>query len=615
MIHRVVFLGLLLAFFIPRSSDAQKLEIFVSPAGNDAGAGTRSEPVKSLQHASEMAREKAGQVAINVFLSGGSYHLSEALKLGPGDGGTADAPVHWKALPGEEVIISGGIRVEGWKQEEDGSWSAELPEKYHDTFRSLYVNGKQATRARYPDEKYLRVKKAGKDKRTNFYFNKHDIPEMDNSDGIELILLHDWSVTRIPVKSIDQKAKQLFTVDSIGSRLAFFTLTHWEEHPRYYLENALTFCDQPGEWYADFKQRKIYYRPLPGDILEETIGIIPLAERLIVIEGTEETHASHISFEGITFEHTAWPIPETGYCGIQACMFTDRTSQKSSWSRVPAAIELDRADHCSFDGCTIRHTGGSGIWIRENCTGNEINKSVIHGISGNGVNIGEGNDRQMGDGPWWRTSPEEVSRNNRISHCLIEQCGLQFFGAVGIWCGLVANTVIEHNEIRDLPYTGISVGWMWTPEPTPCRENTIHANHIHHILNILSDGGGIYSLGLQPGSRITRNLIHDVKVNAGRAESNGMFLDEGTKELLVEDNIIYNIARSPLRFHKAKEPNMVRKNVLVCGEDIPPIRYNNTREADIQKIENIILSQSSNPDMKQLDALVKDWLSEFKKEL
>ena len=208
---------------------------------------------------------------------------------------------------------------------------------------------------------------------------------------------------------------------------------------------------------------------------------------------------------------------------------------------------------------------------------------------------------------WWKSSPGEVSRDNKISQTLIEDCGKQFYGALGIWCGLVEGTVIEHNEIRDLPYTGISVGWLWTAEPTPCRENTIHANHIHHILNKLSDGGGIYSLGLQPGSRITNNLIHDVRVNAGRAESNGMFLDEGTKEVLVENNIIYNIARSPLRFHKAQYPNTVRNNVLACNEDIPPIAYNSTREKDIVKTDNTILRISSESDLLRLDELIKEW--------
>ncbi len=604
MIQKVTFLVGILACCILQGSAAQSIEIYVAPDGDDTADGTLSYPVESLQKAAELAADKAGQAAVTIYLSGGTYYLTEALNLGPEDGGTADAPIQWNAMPGEEVIISGGIRVEGWKQEKDGSWSLELPASCPGTFRSLYVNGLRANRARHPDSGYLRIKKAGKDQRTNFYYKKKDIPAIESAEGLELILLHDWSVTRIPVKSVKQKAKQLIAVDSIGAYLDFFTLTNWEEHPRYYLENVPEFCDQPGEWYANFDQRKIYYYPREGERMEDASGVIPLTEKLVVIEGHERNRVGHINFSGITFENTSWTLPGSGYCGIQACMYTDRTSKKETWSRIPAAIELNLADHCNFDQCTIRNTGGSGIWIRQNCADCAITRSHIHDISGNGVSIGEGNDRLSGGVPWWVSVPEEVSRNNRVSHSLIENCGIQFHGAVGIWCGLVANTVIEHNEIRDLPYTGISVGWMWTADPTPCRENTIHANHIHHILNILSDGGGIYSLGLQPGSRITKNRIHDVQVNAGRAESNGMFLDEGTKELLVEDNIIYNIARSPLRFHKAKKPNTVRNNVLVCGDDIPPIRYNSTNPEDIQKTHNIILRQSSDADMEKLQKLV-----------
>lgn len=604
-ILRVAYMGLLLAFLMPWNSSAQKIEIYVSPDGSDAASGTMTDPVKGLHRAAELARANTGQIPVTIFLSEGTHHLTETLMLGPEDGGTSEAPVTWKAVPGDEVIISGGLQIENWKEEENGFWSAELPESFQGTFRSFYVNGKRATRARYPDEGYLRVKKAGKDNRTNFYFNKGDIPAVEQTEGLELILLHDWSLTRIPVKSINQRTKRLTTVDSIGAQLDFFTLTHWEEHPRYYLENAPEFCDQPGEWFASFEQRKIYYHPKPGDLLEKTSGVIPVAEQLIVIEGNEAQPVSHIHFWGITFEHTSWSLPQSGYCGVQACMFTDRTEHKTSWSMVPAAIELNLADHCSFDKCILRNTGGSGIWMRRNCSECELTRSHIHNISGNGVNIGEGNDRLFGGVPWWISVPDQVSRNMRVSHSLIENCGEQFYGAVGIWCGLVANTMIEHNEIRDLPYTGISVGWMWTDDPTPCRENTIHANHIHHILNKLSDGGGIYSLGLQPGSRITQNHIHDVRINAGRAESNGMFLDEGTRELVVEDNIIYNIARSPLRFHKAKKPNMVRKNVLVCEDNVPPIQYNSTKADDIQKIGNIVLRQSSEVDLKRLKELVK----------
>ena len=176
--------------------------------------------------------------------------------------------------------------------------------------------------------------------------------------------------------------------------------------------------------------------------------------------------------------------------------------------------------------------------------------------------------------------------------------------------GYFQQIMIDHNEIKDLPYSGISVGWMWDTIPTPCMENAINANHIHHIMKILHDGGGIYSLGLQPGSRITGNLIHSVPTNVAGAESNGMFLDEGSSELLIENNIIYDIGRSPLRFHKATQ-DVVRNNVLVCGDNIPPVRYNRTKEDDIEKIDNIILNQSSETDMKHLKEIIEKRISDI----
>ncbi|HKL34452.1 MAG TPA: right-handed parallel beta-helix repeat-containing protein, partial [Tangfeifania sp.] len=185
-------------------------------------------------------------------------------------------------------------------------------------------------------------------------------------------------------------------------------------------------------------------------------------------------------------------------------------------------------------------------------------------------------------------------------------CGTQFFGAVGIWCGLTAETTIRNNEIYDLPYTGVSVGWMWSPQPTPCRDNKIGGNHIHHIMNILSDGGGIYMLGLQPGSKLVNNRIHDVKINAGRAESNGMFLDEGTTDVVVAKNLIYNIAKSPLRFHRATT-NLVKNNYLFCTDDNPPIRYNNTDEKDIKKVKNKVYHQNDEDYHEALEEVIEKW--------
>ncbi len=578
--------------------------IYVSPNGDDSSSGEISNPIASLHRAAELARAKAGKVQLTVFLHGGTYRLIEPLELSVDDGGTAEAPVLWKAMPGEKPIISGGISLRNWKRENDGSWSAQLPPDFQGEFRSFYVNNKRAIRARTPDNEYLRIESAGNDKRTHFFFKKDDFPEVDEPKNLELVFLHDWSITRIGVKSINREKNHLIATDSLGARLPFFTLTNWEKHPRYYLENAREFCDSPGEWYCDFLKRKIYYYPLANESMEETEGVIPISQKLITLSGNKKKRVGFISFTGIIFEHTAWPLPDKGYCGVQACMFDDRMKDQKGWNQVPAALELDLAEDCGFYDCTIRHTGGSGIWMRQNCSNCEISESRIYDISGNGVNIGEGSDRLVNGIPWWKAAPEQVSQHIEIHHSLIEDCGKQFFGAVGIWGGLVSNILIDHNEIRNLPYSGISVGWMWNGTPTPCRENRINGNHIHHIMNILSDGGGIYCLGLQPNSQITNNLIHDVRVNTGRAESNGMFLDEGITDILVENNIIYNIARSPIRFHKAFQ-NVVRNNVFVCGDKIPPIRYNSTKEEYIEKIDNLVLQHSSKTDMEKLKTIIE----------
>jgi hypothetical protein len=143
---------------------------------------------------------------------------------------------------------------------------------------------------------------------------------------------------------------------------------------------------------------------------------------------------------------------------------------------------------------------------------------------------------------------------------------------------------LAHNEIRDLPYTGVSVGWKWDTQPTGCRENVVRDNHIHHVMQKLSDGGGIYTLGLQPGTLLSGNRIHNVPLNLGRAESNGMFIDEGSSQITIENNTIYNIERSPIRFHRA-ERDTIRNNRLVGAPGVPPFRYNST-DPETMTLEN-----------------------------
>ncbi|MEQ6120952.1 right-handed parallel beta-helix repeat-containing protein [Reichenbachiella sp. MALMAid0571] len=601
----IFILFLILAFGC--SAPPNPYNIYVSSGGLNSNDGSINKPIASLHQAIKMSRNIKKDQPINIWLANGIHRITEPLTLG-----TSDSLLNFRAVPNEKPVISGGMVISKWTKETNGLYSAQLTKDAPDEIRELFINKQRAIRARHPNNNYLRIAKAGEDKRTNFFFAEGDFPKVKNHESIELILLHDWSISRISVKSIDWDHNQLTTVDWIGTKvLDFFNLTHWEEQPRYFLENAIEFLDTPGEWYYDQTERKIFYYPNPNEAPEDIKAVIPVASQLVTISGNSKTRqkASKITFQGITFEYTAWQIPKEGYCGIQACMFDNRQADNNSWNWVPAAIELDLSSNCQFSNCVIRHVGGSAIWFRENTDNCTLTESHIYDVSGNGVNIGEGQKRKTDKNGefWWQVTPEEATHNFTVSNSLIEQCGQQFYGAVGIWGGLIANTTIERNEIRNMPYTGVSLGWMWSPQPTPCRENTITGNHIHHILNKLSDGGGIYTLGLQPESVISNNLIHDVTVNAGRAESNGMFLDEGVTGVVVENNIVYNIAKSPLRFHRATT-NIVRNNIFVCNDGVPHIQYNRTNEDDIQKIDNRILENSNT---KELNAILDRRKSEF----
>ena len=589
---------------------SQVTEFYVSPAGNDNFPGTREKPFATLERAKESVRSilNSGQKAdLMVYLDGGTYRVDAPILFKPEDSGI-EKQVIFKAMEGEKPVVSGGKQITEWEQNEDGLWTANVPSVNGEPwfFRELFIDGERARRARHPNQGYLRVAKAGEDNRTNFFFHPGDFPLPEKTREVELVFLHDWSITRIGLEDIDREQHKITAIDSIGAKsIGFFTISNWEPDPRYFLENAPAFLDQPFEWYLDPGEGLLYLM-LPEGVDPRDLEVTaPIVENLLTLQGSEGNYIRNLVFDGITFSHCAYALPDLGYAGIQACHFDPREGGLA-WNTVPSAIEASWTEHCSFVNCTLTHLGGSGLRFGTGSVDCSVSACTFSDISGNGVMIGEGRDRMVDGSPWWKSVPHQVATGNTVEHCVISETGQQFYGSVGIWSGITAETHIENNQVSNLPYSGISVGWHWSTEPTPCREVRIEGNHIHHILKILSDGGGIYMLGLQPGGLITGNHIHHVDINAGRAESNGMFLDEGTTDVTVANNLIYEIARSPLRFHRATT-NLVRDNVLVCGEGIPPVRYNRTEEKDIVMKGNQILSASNEEDMSRLAAMIEAW--------
>jgi hypothetical protein len=606
-----LLIGLSFSCSVPRD------DLYVMLTGDDSNTGTKSKPLRSLQKVKEAVRQKMlaeNSSTINVWIGGGTYNLTESLVFNSDDSGPADGFIAYCGMPGETVEISGGIEITGWKKAAKGLWvtSVKSPGTGKSEFRELFIDGVRAVRARHPNEGYLLVAEAGTDRRTNFRYTKNDFPLPSDPTRVELVLLHDWSITRINLASIDSLKDVITAKDSTGARdIDFFNIDNWEKNPRYFLENSMEFLDNEMEWYYDQAAGLLYLKLNENQSPENKKVVMPLLpDNLIRLQGDENKKISNIRFENLTFSYCSWAIPENGYAGIQACHFDPRP-RNNEWNVVPAAVDAAMAENCSFINCRFTHLGGSGLRIGRNCGGCLVSGCYFADISGNGIMVGEGNDRIVDGDVWWKNAPDQAASGNMIGNSVITECGRQFFGAVGIWCGLAAKTSILDNHIFNLPYTGISSGWLWNPEPTPCRENRIEGNHIHHVMQVLSDGGGIYMLGLQPGTLISGNLIHDIPLNAGRAESNGMFLDEGITSVEVSENIIYKVAKSPLRFHKATV-NLVKNNILSCSGSNPPVRYNNTPVESIVLEDNKILHEDNSADMAVLETAVKSWESKHK---
>lgn len=549
-------------------------EYYVAVDGSDANAGNKDKPFATVRGARDVARASSAANAgrdVVVYIRGGTYTLDRPIEFSPDDSAPEGRTITYVAFPGETPFFSGGRAIRGWKKTPT-HWEVEIADVRDGKWRfdQLFVAGERRPRARGPNVGYHRVAAAGPDNRTSFQFEPGDVPRIADLGGAEILFLHDWSVSRVSIKSVDHKRNVLTLAHPIGAGADFFRITGFEPHPRYRIENAIELLDAPGEWHLD-SRGVLRYMPLPGENIETFEAIAPAAESLLVVRGDARGSkpVQNLRFVGLTFAHAAATQFPGGYAGVQAGFHEVRqpSADVPKRGRMSAAVVFDSTVNCRFEHGRIVHVGASAIAIEGPSQGNAVVGNEIADVGGNGVMVGEPS-----------SDPALIAKGNEVSNNRIHHCGATFHGCVGVWVGITDSTIVSHNEIRDLPYSGVSVGWVWNPTPSPCRANRIEFNHIHHVMQILSDGGGIYTLGRQEGSVLRGNLIHDVPLNAGRAESNGMFIDEGSSEIAIERNVIYATDRSPIRFHRAQR-NAIRDNVLVLPKDMPAFRYNNTDES------------------------------------
>jgi len=563
------YIGMMIAFplvFGAASAGERKADFYVATNGNDAWTGTLAAPNDSrtdgpfatLARARDAVRKMiASELTkdVLVLVRGGVYEFDEPFVLGPEDSGTPVYSITYAAFPGEQPIISGGRTISGWKKNDQNKWTVELPDVLSGEwwFRQLFADGKRLPRARFPDaENLLRVESVSSDvKSINL---NQPLPSVDLSGkDAELVVFQNWSVSRA---SISRSSDNVVTTAKPVGWIGHSATTVSPGKPAY-LEHAPAFVTQPGEWYLDRANGILTYMATDGEEPNQSQFIAPKVEQLVLIAGRKDASVRNIRIEGITFEYAKWAFPETGYSGIQAGHYGTNMSQPTFV--LPLAIEYTYALDCRLERCRLAHIGASGVGFGAGCQRNKMVGCELFDIGGNGVMVGWRGKEKDGEGieldaDWNDLNDAPVA--NEISNNSIRVCGIVNHGCVGIWEAFSAESRIAYNLVTELPYTGISVGFRWNTSVTSQRGCIVEYNHIHDVMKILADGGGIYTLGFQPKTILRGNLIHDVHRSDfahGGAPNNGIFFDQGSKGFLVEGNIIYNTYGQPIRFNQTGE--------------------------------------------------------------
>lgn len=548
-------------------------EIWVSPKGNDRNAGTKEAPKATLTAALRQAREwrrlndLSVKEGITIYLTGGRHQVYEPVFFRPEDSGTSESPTVVRSEKGCEAAISGGIILTNWRKAKGNIWVTDVPEfngRPFD-FRQLWINGRKAVRARAVNH-FEQMSRILNNDPVNeiLWVPAKAVRSILNATHAEMVLHEMWCVANLRIKSVDiQGDSAAVRFHQPESRIQF-------EHPwprpmvtdngrnsAFYLTNAMELLDEPGEWFHDIQARKLYYNPRRNEDMKQAQTIVPTVETLIEVQGTLDRPVRHIRFENITFEYTTWMRPsEKGHVPLQAGMYltdayridpqmirnyNNHKLDNQGWlGRPAAAVQVSAADNIDFIGCRFEHLGSSALDYIYGNQGGRVEGCLFRDIAGNGIVAGSfspvAHETHL---PYDPADRREVCAFQTIRNNYITDVTNEDWGCVAILAGYVSDITIAHNEISEVSYTGISLGWGWTQTVNCMRNNLVHANHIHHYGKHMYDVAGVYMLSSQPKSAVTENSIHSIYTPGYVHDPHHWFYlytDEGSSFITVKNN-------------------------------------------------------------------------------
>jgi len=487
-----------------------------------------------------------------IYCAGGTYRFDDTWSI---EGVKKNITVD--AVDGETVIFTTASPITGWESCTVNGVNALRVSAGGKRISALFADGVSLQSARLPETGFGVVDKpdltdtVGEDDwmGVNGIYVKGLDYDFESPEDIAVNIPHWWVNDLAPMVSCDASTGFI--------KMGKYTGMSVQTGDRYFLENVKEALDKPGEWCFDSSEDRVYYVPQSGETAQNLNLFASAQAELLRIEDCDG-----ITFKNIRFADTGWEY------GNETNLNTDIHIRNRTWEAASfqggteacGAVTVTCSEQINFENCEFTNIGCTAVKYFTGAKHCMVQNCLFNGIGACALYIG---GRFLFDTAKVN-NPADYAEDITVTNCEICNYGQRFFGACGITLTYCDTAELSHNEIHDGYYTGISVGYTWLFFDNPTQNIAVKDNLIYDIgHHMISDLGGIYMLGVQEGTVVSGNVIHDITCYDGAEgyAGNGIYLDSGCEFMTIENNLVFNCDTSCFNTTLSRN-NIIRNNIF-----------------------------------------------------